>query len=232
MTVSCAEGDTGYVYAGRLDFDLRRLDVQTMPALAFKIAMNVGNPDRAFAFRALPNAGVGLARLEFIVGNSIGVHPRALLDFERLPEALRESRERANLRVHESPESFFVEKLVEGVATIAAAFRPKPVIRPPVGLQVRRSTPTSIGGELYEPGEANPMLGFRRGGALPVGRVPPELRARVAAPHAPGVRRDGLHQRRSDGPVRAQRLDEGPARSVELLAPQRPGAGPQRSENP
>ena len=89
VTVSCAEGDTGYNYNGRLDFEVRRLDVETMPALPFKIAMNVGNPDRAFAFRALPNAGVGLARLEFIVSNSIGVHPRALLDFERLPDRAR-----------------------------------------------------------------------------------------------------------------------------------------------
>ena len=136
-----------------------RLDVQTMPALAFKIAMNVGNPDRAFAFRALPNAGVGLARLEFIVSNSIGVHPRALLDFERLPEALRE-RVSERIAGYESPESFFVEKLVEGVATIAAAFRPKPVI---VRLSDFKSDEYAnlVGGELYEPGEANPMLGFR-----------------------------------------------------------------------
>ena len=159
VTVSCAEGDTGYVYAGRLDFELRRLDVETMPALPFRIAMNVGNPDRAFSFRALPNAGVGLARLEFIIGHSIGVHPRALLDFERLPEALREHiRERT--AGYESPEAFFVEKLVEGVATIAAAFHPKPVI---VRLSDFKSDEYAnlAGGDLYEPGEANPMLGFR-----------------------------------------------------------------------
>ena len=159
VTVSCAEGDTGYVYAGRLDFELRRLDVETMPALPFRIAMNVGNPDRAFSFRALPNAGVGLARLEFIIGHSIGVHPRALLDFERLPEALRE-RIRERTAGYESPEVFFVEKLVEGVATIAAAFHPKPVI---VRLSDFKSDEYAnlAGGELYEPGEANPMLGFR-----------------------------------------------------------------------
>ena len=159
VTVSCAEGDTGYVYAGRLDFELRRLDVETMPALPFRIAMNVGNPDRAFSFRALPNAGVGLARLEFIIGHSIGVHPRALLDFERLPEALRE-RIRERTAGYESPEAFFVEKLVEGVATIAAAFHPKPVI---VRLSDFKSDEYAnlAGGELYEPGEANPMLGFR-----------------------------------------------------------------------
>ena len=159
VTVSCAEGDTGFVYAGRLGFELRRLDVDTMPALPFKIAMNVGNPDRAFSFRALPNAGVGLARLEFIIGHSIGVHPRALLEFDRLPDALRE-RVRERIAGYESPESFFVEKLVEGVATIAAAFHPKSVI---VRLSDFKSDEYAnlVGGELYEPGEANPMLGFR-----------------------------------------------------------------------
>ena len=159
VTVSCAEGDTGFVYAGRLDFELRRLDVETMPEIPFKIAMNVGNPDRAFSLRALPNAGVGLARLEFIISNSIGVHPRALLDFDRLPEALRQ-RVRERIAGYASPESFFVEKLVEGVATIAAAFHPKPAI---VRLSDFKSDEYAnlIGGELYEPGEANPMLGFR-----------------------------------------------------------------------
>ena len=159
VTVCCAEGDTGYVYAGRLDFELRRLDVETMPALPFKIAMNVGNPDRAFSFRALPNSGVGLARLEFIIGNSIGVHPRALLEFDRLPEVIRE-RVRERAAGYESPESFFVEKLVEGVATIAAAFHPKPVI---VRLSDFKSDEYAnlVGGDLFEPGEANPMLGFR-----------------------------------------------------------------------
>ncbi|MDE0459146.1 MAG: phosphoenolpyruvate synthase [Chromatiales bacterium] len=159
VTVSCAEGDTGFVYAGRLDFELRRLDVETMPALPFKVAMNVGNPDRAFSFRALPNAGVGLARLEFIIGNSIGVHPRALLEFDSLPGPLRD-RVRERIAGYASPESFFVEKLVEGVATIAAAFHPKPVI---VRLSDFKSDEYAnlVGGEFYEPGEANPMLGFR-----------------------------------------------------------------------
>ena len=159
VTVSCAEGDTGFVYAGSLDFELRRLDVETMPALPFKVAMNVGNPDRAFSFRALPNAGVGLARLEFIIGNSIGVHPRALLEFDSLPGPLRD-RVRERIAGYASPESFFVEKLVEGVATIAAAFHPKPVI---VRLSDFKSDEYAnlVGGELYEPGEANPMLGFR-----------------------------------------------------------------------
>ena len=159
VTVSCAEGDTGFVYEGKLDFEIRRLDIETMPALPFKIAMNVGNPDRAFSFRALPNAGVGLARLEFIIGNSIGVHPRALLDFERLPDAVRE-RVRERMAGYESPEAFFVGKLVEGVSTIAAAFHPKPVI---VRLSDFKSDEyrNLLGGERYEPDEANPMLGFR-----------------------------------------------------------------------
>ena len=159
VTVSCAEGDTGFVYAGKLDFGIRRLDIETMPPLPFKIAMNVGNPDRAFSFRALPNAGVGLARLEFIVGNSIGVHPRALLEFEQLPDPVRE-RVRERIAGYESPEAFFVGKLTEGVATIAAAFHPKPVI---VRLSDFKSDEYAnlLGGELYEPPEANPMLGFR-----------------------------------------------------------------------
>ena len=159
VTVSCAEGDTGFVYAGRLEFEMRRLDVETMPALPFRIAMNVGNADRAFSFRALPNAGVGLARLEFIIGNSIGVHPRALLDLERLPAAVRE-RVLERMAGYEGPEAFFVGKLVEGVATIAAAFHPKPVI---VRLSDFKSDEYAnlVGGELYEPAEANPMLGFR-----------------------------------------------------------------------
>ncbi|MBF2760900.1 MAG: phosphoenolpyruvate synthase [Ectothiorhodospiraceae bacterium AqS1] len=159
VTVSCAEGETGYVYEGRLDFECRRIDVDTMPPIPVKIAMNIGNPDRAFAFRALPNAGVGLARLEFIIGNSIGVHPQALLDFERLPAQVKE-RVEERIAGYGSPRSFFIEKLVEGVSTIAAAFHPKPVI---VRLSDFKSDEYAnlLGGELYEPDEANPMLGFR-----------------------------------------------------------------------
>ncbi|WP_025770556.1 phosphoenolpyruvate synthase [Thioalkalivibrio sp. HK1] len=159
VTVSCAEGETGYVYGGRLDFECRRIDVDTMPPIPVKIAMNIGNPDRAFAFRALPNAGVGLARLEFIIGNSIGVHPQALLDFERLPISVKEQVEE-RIAGYGSPRAFFIEKLVEGVSTIAAAFHPKPVI---VRLSDFKSDEYAnlLGGDLYEPDEANPMLGFR-----------------------------------------------------------------------
>jgi pyruvate,water dikinase len=159
VTVCCAEGDTGSVYGGLLDFRVRRLDVESMPALSFKISMNVGNPDRAFDFAKLPNAGVGLARLEFVVSNSIGVHPQALLEFDQLPRSLQESIA-ARMVGYPDPVTFFEEKLREGVATLAAAFYPKPVI---VRLSDFKSDEYAnlIGGERYEPDEANPMLGFR-----------------------------------------------------------------------
>ncbi|MDX1527330.1 MAG: phosphoenolpyruvate synthase [Gammaproteobacteria bacterium] len=159
VTVSCAEGDTGYVYRGLLDYDVRTLDIETMPEIPFKIAMNVGNPERAFDFQRLPNAGVGLARLEFIIGNSIGVHPQALLDFDALDGDLKSQIDR-RIAGYESPTAFFVKKLAEGVATIAAAFWPKPVI---VRLSDFKSDEYAhlVGGSRYEPDEANPMLGFR-----------------------------------------------------------------------
>jgi len=159
VTVSCAEGDTGYVYHGLLDYHVRTLDIETMPEIPFKIAMNVGNPDRAFDFRRLPNAGVGLARLEFIIGNSIGVHPQALLDFDALESELK-TQISGRIAGYESPTAFFVNKLAEGVSTIAAAFWPKPVI---VRLSDFKSDEYAhlIGGDRYEPDEANPMLGFR-----------------------------------------------------------------------
>ncbi len=159
VTVSCAEGDTGYVYRGLLDYDVRTLDIETMPEIPFKIAMNVGNPERAFDFQRLPNAGVGLARLEFIIGNSIGVHPKALLEFDALDGDLKTQVAR-RISGYESPTAFFVKKLAEGVATIAAAFWPKPVI---VRLSDFKSDEYAhlVGGSRYEPDEANPMLGFR-----------------------------------------------------------------------
>jgi len=159
VTVSCAEGDTGYVYDGACGFEVQKLDIETMPALPFKLSLHVGNPERAFDFRRLPNAGVGLARLEFVISNSIGVHPQALLDFDELPSELRASIEK-RIAGYASPVEFFVQKLVEGVSTIAAAFWPKPVI---VRLSDFKSDEYAnlIGGPRYEPEEANPMLGFR-----------------------------------------------------------------------
>jgi len=159
VTVSCAEGDTGLVYAGQLAFDITTNDLQKMPELPFKIMMNVGNPDRAFDFQAYPNAGVGLARLEFIINRMIGVHPKALLHFDELPRDVRISVER-RIAGYASPVDFYVQKLVEGIATIAAAFSPKRVI---VRMSDFKSNEYAhlIGGSLYEPQEENPMLGFR-----------------------------------------------------------------------
>ncbi len=159
VTVSCAEGDTGYVYAGALSFDIRRLDIETMPELPFKITMNVGNPERAFDFQALPNAGVGLARIEFIISNTIGVHPKALIEYERLPDELKAIIDE-RMAGYGDPVRFYVAKLQEGIATLAAAFSPKPVI---VRLSDFKSDEYGnlVGGSRYEPTEANPMLGFR-----------------------------------------------------------------------
>ncbi|MBE0463756.1 MAG: phosphoenolpyruvate synthase [Halomonadaceae bacterium] len=159
VTVSCAEGDTGHVYEGLLDFDCKVSSVDAMPEIPFKIMMNVGNPDRAFGFSSLPNAGVGLARLEFIINRMIGVHPKALLDYATLPADLQQV---IDLRTsgYADPVTFYVDKLVEGISTLAAAFYPQRVI---VRLSDFKSNEYEnlIGGKLYEPGEENPMLGFR-----------------------------------------------------------------------
>ncbi len=159
VTVSCAEGDTGNVYEGKLPFEVATTQRGAMPELPIKIAMNVGNPQLAFNFAQLPNAGVGLARLEFVINNEIGVHPRACLEYPNLPADLRAKVEAA-ARGYADPRTFFREKLVEGVATIAAAFWPKPVI---VRLSDFKSNEYRklLGGERYEPDEENPMLGFR-----------------------------------------------------------------------
>jgi len=159
ITVSCAEGDTGNVYEGKLDFEIQELDVERMPALPFKIAMNVGNPERAFEFQSIPNAGVGLARLEFIINNTIGVHPQALLDYAALPLDLKETVDQ-RAAGYPDPVSFYVTKLAEGISTLGAAFWPKPVI---VRLSDFKSDEYAnlVGGKRYEPREANPMLGFR-----------------------------------------------------------------------
>nr|WP_274380180.1 phosphoenolpyruvate synthase [Halomonas alkaliphila] len=159
VTVSCAEGDTGHVYEGLLAFDCKVSSVDAMPEIPFKIMMNVGNPDRAFGFAGLPHAGVGLARLEFIINRMIGVHPKALLDYDTLPADLQQV---IDLRTagYDDPVSFYVDKLVEGISTLAAAFHPQRVI---VRLSDFKSNEYEnlIGGKLYEPGEENPMLGFR-----------------------------------------------------------------------
>ncbi|WP_296257379.1 MULTISPECIES: phosphoenolpyruvate synthase [unclassified Pseudomonas] len=159
VTVSCAEGDTGYIFEGELGFDIKQNSVDAMPELPFKIMMNVGNPDRAFDFAQLPNAGIGLARLEFIINRMIGVHPKALLNYPNLPLDIKESVDK-RIAGYDDPVGFYVEKLVEGISTLAAAFSPKKVI---VRLSDFKSNEYAnlIGGKLYEPEEENPMLGFR-----------------------------------------------------------------------
>lgn len=159
VTVSCAEGDAGHVYEGLLAFDRNVTSVDAMPDIPFKIMMNIGNPDRAFSFASLPNAGVGLARLEFIINRMIGVHPKALLEYDTLPSDLQQI---IDLRTagYDDPVNFYVDKLVEGISTLAASFYPQRVI---VRLSDFKSNEYEnlIGGKLYEPGEENPMLGFR-----------------------------------------------------------------------
>ena len=159
VTVSCAEGDTGYIYEGQLDFEIQNNSIESMPDLAFKIMMNVGNPDRAFGFAQIPNEGVGLARLEFIINRMIGVHPKALLNMNTLPrEIVQAIQER--MAGYASPVDFYVDKLVEGISTLAVAFKDKKVI---VRMSDFKSNEYAnlIGGKLYEPSEENPMLGFR-----------------------------------------------------------------------
>ncbi|MBN9230547.1 MAG: phosphoenolpyruvate synthase [Legionella sp.] len=160
VTVSCAEGDTGLVYEGILPFTHDCLDVETMPELPLKVMLNVGNPERAFAFQFIPNAGVGLARLEFLISNTIGIHPRALLEFDQLEDAELKKFITEKTMAYASPVEYYIERLKEGIATIAAAFYPKPVI---VRLSDFKSNEYAnlVGGSLYEPHEENPMLGFR-----------------------------------------------------------------------
>ena len=159
VTVSCAEGDTGFVYEGLLNFEQQQIEIDTLPPAPVRIMMNVANPDRAFAFAALPHRGVGLARLEFIINRMIGIHPRALLDFDRQEPTLQETI-RQHIAGYADPVDFFVDRLSEGVAQIAAAFAPEPVI---VRLSDFKSNEYAnlIGGAQYEPHEENPMLGFR-----------------------------------------------------------------------
>jgi pyruvate, water dikinase len=159
VTVSCAEGDEGFVYEGNLEFEQTQIELDSLPDIPVKIMMNVGNPDRAFDFANIPHSGVGLARLEFIINRMIGVHPQALLDYDSLDDSTRAAVD-DQMAGYSDPVGFFVDKLAEGIATIAAAFAPEPVI-------VRTSDFKSneyanlIGGRAYEPDEENPMLGFR-----------------------------------------------------------------------
>jgi len=159
VTASCAEGEEGLVYEGSLDFDEQRIELDNLPPPPVKIMMNVGNPDRAFDFAAIPNQGVGLARLEFIINRMIGVHPRALLEFDQLRPDLKDII-REQMAGYEDPVEFFVARLAEGIASIAAAFAPNPVI---VRLSDFKTNEYAnlIGGKQYEPEEENPMLGFR-----------------------------------------------------------------------
>jgi pyruvate,water dikinase len=159
VTVSCAEGETGYVYEGMLDFERKQIELDALPKIPVNIMMNVGNPDRAFDFAGIPHRGVGLARLEFIINRMIGVHPRALLEFDRLDGELKDQI-RVQMAGYSDPVGFYVEKLAEGIAQIAAAFAPQPVI---VRLSDFKSNEYAnlIGGRAYEPSEENPMLGFR-----------------------------------------------------------------------
>jgi pyruvate,water dikinase len=159
ITVSCAEGDTGFIYNQVLDYEVKTSNVDAMPDLPLKVMMNVGNPERAFDFARLPHEGVGLARLEFIINRMIGVHPKALLNFDEQPEDVKEEIGEM-IAGYESPVEFYIQRLVEGISSIGAAFSPKKVI-------VRMSDFKSneyfnlVGGFQYEPDEENPMLGFR-----------------------------------------------------------------------
>ncbi len=159
VTVSCAEGDTGFVYEGQLDFEVQSNSIESMPKLPFKIMLNVGSPDTAFSAAQIPNQGVGLARLEFIINRMIGVHPKALINYEHLPRDIKLAVDERWMG-YASPVDFYVEKLVEGIATLAAAFSPQRVI---VRMSDFKSNEYAgmVGGKLYEPDEENPMLGFR-----------------------------------------------------------------------
>ena len=159
VTASCAEGDTGKVYQGKLKFEHTFSEVGDLPEIPVKIMMNVGNPSRAFDFASIPNAGVGLARLEFIINNTIGIHPKALLEFDTLPNELKEEITKRT-SCYNSPVDFYVQKLTEGISTIAASFSQSPVI---IRMSDFKSNEYSnlFAGELYEPSEENPMIGFR-----------------------------------------------------------------------
>jgi pyruvate,water dikinase len=159
VTVSCAEGDAGYVYDGELDFELKRIELDSMPEVPIKVMMNVGNPERAFSFAQIPNAGVGLARLEFIINNMVGIHPQALLQLDRVPAEMRADIE-TRIAAYGDPREYFIKRVVEGIASIVAAFSPQPVILRMSDFKSNEYA-NLIAGTLYEPEEENPMIGFR-----------------------------------------------------------------------
>jgi pyruvate,water dikinase len=159
VTVSCAEGDGGFIYDGELEFVLKRIELDSMPPVPVKVMMNVGNPERAFSFAQIPNAGVGLARLEFIINNMVGIHPQALLKLERVPADLRADIE-ARIAAYGDPREYFIKRVVEGVASIVAAFHPQPVILRMSDFKSNEYA-NLVAGSLYEPDEENPMIGFR-----------------------------------------------------------------------
>jgi len=159
ITVSCAQGNTGFIYEGKLDFEVTKSDVVSMPALPLKIMMNVGNPDRAFSFASLPHSGVGLARLEFIINKMIGIHPKALLNFDEQSKDLKEEITEI-IAGYASPVEFYIAKLTEGISTLAASFAPQKVI---IRMSDFKSNEYAnlVGGEIFEPEEENPMIGYR-----------------------------------------------------------------------
>lgn len=158
VTVSCAEGDTGFIYDGKLDFEYKTIELDAMPEIPTKIMMNVGNPDRAFDFAGIPNAGIGLARLEFIINNMIGIHPQALLEYDTLPPDLKAEID-PYIAAYKSPTDFYISKIVEGVSTLAAAFPGQVIVR--MSDFKSNEYANLIGGTRYEPEEENPMIGFR-----------------------------------------------------------------------
>ncbi len=200
VTVSCADGDDGFIYDGMLDYEVSRDDVAQLPELPVKIMMNLANPHSAFGFSRIPNAGIGLARLEFIINSNIGMHPRALLEFADLPAELQQEIGK-QIAGYADPVSFYVEKLVEGIATLACGFRDKPVI---VRLSDFKSNEYAnlLGGHLFEPSEENPMIGFRGASRYISDSFQALFRAGVPGPEK-GPGGTGLHQRGDHDPVRA-----------------------------
>ena len=160
VTVSCAEGDIGYIYKEELEYKCDSIEINSMPEIPVKIMMNVGNPERAFDFAQLPNEGIGLARLEFIINNMIGIHPKALINYETLEDQKLKAKIDKKISAYESPKEYFIERMVEGIATLAAAFHPKPVILRMSDFKTNEYAHL-LGGENYEPKEDNPMIGFR-----------------------------------------------------------------------